>query len=94
MRSCARCGTTNWLERHHILGGANRKKSEKYGYVIDLCHYCHNEPPNGAHFNKEFMDYLRAEAQKHFEATQKEKAAKMGLTVREWFIKEFGRNYL
>lgn len=30
------CGSTKWIERHHIFGGALRKKSEKYGLVVDL----------------------------------------------------------
>ena len=94
MRSCARCGTTVWLERHHIFGGANRKKSDKYGYVIDLCHYCHNEPPDGAHFNKEFMDYLRAWAQKDFESKYQAEAEENGMTVRDYFRKEFGKSYM
>jgi hypothetical protein len=94
MRTCARCGTANWIEVHHIFSGANRKKSEKYGYLIDLCHYCHNEPPYGAHFSKEYTQQLRAKAQKIFEATQGQAAKERGMTVREWFIKEFGRSYL
>ena len=28
---CWLCGRWGWLEEHHIFGGANRKKSEKYG---------------------------------------------------------------
>ena len=39
------------MEKHHIFGAANRKKSEKYGLTVDLCHWCHNEPPDGAHFS-------------------------------------------
>lgn len=66
-RKCYICGSTRWLERHHIYGGANRPKSEKYGLVVYLCHWCHNEPPNGVHFNKERMRWLREEGQRAFQ---------------------------
>ena len=46
------------LERHHIFGGANRSLSERYGLVVDLCHHCHNEPPDGVHFNPDRMQLL------------------------------------
>ena len=39
---CGRNDTGDPLERHHIFGGANRKKSEKYGLVVYLCgNRCH-----------------------------------------------------
>lgn len=63
---CYLCGSTHWIEMHHIFGGANRKNSTKYGLVVPLCHYCHNEPPNGVHFNRERMDALRAIGQAKF----------------------------
>ena len=34
---CGRNGTAEPLDRHHIFGGANRKKSEKYGLTAWLC---------------------------------------------------------
>lgn len=34
---CWLCGRWGWLEEHHIFGGANRKKSEKYGLKVGLC---------------------------------------------------------
>ena len=37
------------VERHHIFGGANRKKSEVYGFVVPLRPDLH---PNGVHFDK------------------------------------------
>lgn len=85
-RKCFLCGSYNWIERHHIFGAANRKKSEKYGLVVDLCHYCHNEPPFGVHHNRERMLYLRQYGQQ--KAMQEQ-----GWTTEE-FIKEFGRNYI
>lgn len=73
------------VERHHIYPGFNRKKCEKYGYVIPLRPDLH---PNGAQAGstwKEIDDYLRRACQKDYEK-------KHG--TREDFIEEFGRNYL
>lgn len=86
MRKCYFCGSTQWLERHHVFGAACRKLSEKYGLVVDLCHFCHNEPPNGVHFNAERMAELRREF-------QKKAMAENGWTTED-FIRIFGRNYL
>ena len=83
-RECFICGRTDWLERHHIFGGSRRKKSDKYGLVIDLCHDHHNEPPDGAHHNKEISLFLKRYGQIKFEKTH----------TREQFMNEFGRNYL
>lgn len=85
-RKCFLCGSHVWIESHHIFGGANRKKSDKLGLVVDLCHYCHNEPPNGVHHNREAMLEIRRYGQR--KAMQEQ-----GWTT-EKFIKEFGRNYL
>lgn len=41
---------SNAVERHHIWGGPNRKRSEKYGFVIPLRPDLH---PNGAHAGKQ-----------------------------------------
>ena len=81
--TCFLCGKRGPTERHHIFGGANRKWSEKYNLVVHLCHECHNEPPNGVHFNSERMNALRALGQEEFEKTH----------THEEFMKIFGRNY-
>lgn len=82
---CFLCGryicTPEW---HHIFGGANRKNSEAYGLVVPLCHCCHNEPPDGVHFNRERMDMLKAQGQRKFES----------IASHEEFMKIFGENYL
>jgi hypothetical protein len=52
--------------------------------VVYLCHHCHNEPPNGVHFNRKTMDWLRAKGQQAF----------MEKYPNEDFVKIFGRNYL
>lgn len=86
MRCCVLCGSNKWIERHHIFGGALRKKSEKYGLVVDLCHNCHNEPPDGVHHNKGAMLKLHKYGQ--IKAMQEQ-----GWTI-ERFRKEFRKNYL
>ena len=85
-RECFLCGRTSFLEKHHIFGSSNRKKSEKYGLVVDLCHYCHNEPPYGAHHNKDTM-------QRVHEYGQRKAMEEQGLTEDE-FRHHFGKNYL
>lgn len=84
MRQCHICGSCGWIETHHVFGGANRKTSERFGMKVDLCHWCHNEPPNGVHFNRENDLRLKREYQALFEAEQGHEA----------FIRLFGRNYL
>lgn len=85
-KRCYMCGSMRWLECHHIFEGYNRKKSEQYGLKVYLCHYCHNEPPNGVHHNKDNMLKLKRIAQ--------EKAMKhYGWTV-EQFREIFGKSYL
>jgi len=78
-----------------IFGGtANRRLSEEDGLVVDLCHSCHNEPPNGVHFNKDNMHRLHVHGQRIWEMG---KIVNDGLTdeqAREAFIKRYGRNYL
>ena len=84
MTKCAICGSKRWLELHHVFGASNRKNSEKYGLVVKLCHYCHNEPPRGVHHNKEMNLQLKKMAQRKFEETY----------TREFFMVIFGRSYL
>lgn len=85
---CFICKSPHWLEWHHVWGGckAIRDKSGRYGLVVRLCHYCHNEPPNGVHQNKEIRLKLQAYAQKkcmeHYKMTK------------EQFIQEFYKNYI
>lgn len=86
MRECAICGSTQWLEVHHVYNGPFRKKSERFGAVVDLCHFCHNEPPNGVHHNAENMRKLKA-------IYQEKIMEEYGMTERD-FIREFGKSYL
>jgi hypothetical protein len=62
---CYICGRTGWIERHHIFNGtAYRKKSEQYGLTVHLCHRCHNEPPNGVHYNQKLDEIIKQVGQK------------------------------
>lgn len=83
---CFLCGGYGASEWHHIFGGANRKKSEHYGLKVRLHHNCHNEPPEGVHFNREKMQHLHEEGQR---AAMK----KYGWSIDE-FRRMFGKNYL
>lgn len=84
---CGRNGSQDRLERHHIFGGANRRKSEKYGLVVYLCgDRCHRNGKDAAHRSRKTMEYLRAYGQ--------QKAMEEQGWSTEDFIREFGRNYL
>lgn len=72
------------VERHHIFGAYNRKRSEKYGFVVPLRPDLH---PNGAHAGGEakMIDQaLKKMAQEYYEQH-------IGTT--EDFIREFGKSY-
>ncbi|MFQ8844001.1 MAG: phosphoenolpyruvate carboxykinase [Lachnospira pectinoschiza] len=84
MDECILSGSTT-VERHHIFGGSNRKKSEKYGFVVPLRPDLH---PNGVYAGQSanVIDLrLKKMAQKYYEENY---------GTREYFIQEFGRNYL
>lgn len=78
---CYVCGTTNWLEEHHIFGGPNRKLSEKYGLKVFLCKRHHAE----AHSDLYFRRTLQALAQQEWENEY---------GSRNDFMALFGRNYI
>lgn len=81
---CYICGRYGPVEWHHIFGGPNRQNSEKYRLVVPLCHYCHNEPPYGVHFNKKRRLKLQAEGQRMYESIVDHKS----------FMEVFGRDYI
>lgn len=84
LKPCWFCGMTDWVEMHHIFSGPYRRASTKYGLVVPLCHYCHNEPPNGVHHNHKNMLILKRWGQEQFEKNH----------TRLEFMEIFGRNYL
>lgn len=86
MDSCYLTGC-NQVECHHIFGGPNRKRSEKYGFVVPLRPDLH---PNGARFVRcpetEGIDtYLKQKAQTYYE---------QHIGSREDFRQEFGKSWL
>ena len=84
---CFICHSRNWLEWHHVFGGYGiREKSEKDGLKVRLCHYCHNEPPNGVHHNRQIRRKLQAYA-------QRKAMEHYGWSVED-FLKEYYKNYL
>lgn len=84
---CGRNGAQDPLDKHHIFGGAYRKKSEKYGLVVYLCHNkCHIFGKMAVHQNKGQMRRLKRYGQ--LNAMQKQGWSE------DDFIREFGKNYL
>lgn len=84
MDRCYFTGTAP-VERHHIWGGANRKNSEKYGFVLPLRPDLH---PNGAQASKNAAEIdlkLKQMAQEYFEKNY---------GTREDFRRIFGKSVL
>lgn len=48
---------------HHVLHGADKKLSEKYGLMVPLCRGCHNKVH---HVDGELDHALKQEAQREF----------------------------
>lgn len=90
MRECFLCGkngSSDPLDKHHIFGGANRKKSERFGLTVDLCHHeCHIFGKHAVHNDANVMQRLH-------EYGQRKAMTEQGWSVED-FIREFGRNYL
>ena len=73
------------IERHHVYGASNRKRSEKYGFIAPLRRDLH---PNGVQAGKDAKTLdleLKQRCQRYYEEHY---------GSREDFIREFGRNYL
>ena len=84
---CGRNGASDPLDLHHIFPGACRKKSEKYGAVVDLCgNACHRNGEHAVHRDGDVMRRLRREFQVKIMQEQ-------GWTEAE-FIRAFGKSYL
>jgi len=79
---CYVCGRP-YPQIHHIMNGANKKKSEKYGLILPLC-MNHHTGAAGVHSKPEKMLAMRQLGQKYFEQTH----------TREEWIQEFGKSYL
>lgn len=69
---------------HHVMNGANKKKSEKYGLMIPVCAICHNRIHCGTSADELNMLKVKQLGQRKFEE----------LYPRELWMQEFGKNYL
>lgn len=81
MRFCYLCGGVP-SDTHHIFNGAERKKSEQYGAIIQVCRRCHNE----IHKNYPLREQLKKEFQHKI-------MVEHNLTIDE-FRQVFKKNYL
>lgn len=81
---CVMCGSP-YVQNHHIFGGtANRKISDRMGYIIPLCPE-HHTGRTGIHFNHGYDLYWKQTAQLHFEAHK---------GTRREFIEAYGKSWL
>ena len=81
---CVVCGSPK-VQHHHVIGGtANRRISDKYGYIIPLCAE-HHIGGTGIHRNRGLDLYWKQMAQTHFEKHR---------GTRQEFIREFGKSFL
>lgn len=88
MDRCFVTGAVRKVERHHCLGGANRSKSERFGFICPLYAGIH---PNGAQLRSDvnWVDldhWLKRKCQEWYV-----EVAKIG-TKDDWY-REFGRFY-
>lgn len=82
---CYICGSYDWIEEHHIFfGNPNRKISDKNGFTVRLCHWCHTEEPNGVHKNRKNDLWLKKLCQMAYEENHS----------REEFVSLIGKSYL
>lgn len=83
---CSKNGLYDRLEKHHIFGAYNRRKSEEDGLFVFLCgDSCHRNGKHAAHRDKNIMDQLHKVGQKKWEEHY---------GTREEFMKRYGKNYL
>lgn len=83
MRICEICGGRA-DHAHHVFGGKNRKTSDYYNMIADLCVMCHTSGPRAVHRDRITDVWLKRRYQLKFEETHS----------REEFIRAFGRNYI
>lgn len=83
MSVCVVCGKPN-PHCHHVIYGAKKSFSDKYGYYLPLC-YEHHEGKMGPHQNREIDLAYKRMAQEHYETHH---------GTREAFIKEVGKSYI
>lgn len=81
---CYLCGKEGPTEEHHIFGGPNRKKSERYGLKVYLCPDCHRNGKHAVHKDAGTMQILHEAGQMAFELNY----------GHDEFMRVFGKNYL
>lgn len=84
MDSCMITGTSP-VERHHVFGGANRSRSEKYGFIAPLRPDLHPNGVRAGEAAKSLDMVLKTRCQRYYEEFH---------GTREDFIKEFGKSWL
>ena len=84
---CGRNDPSDPLEKHHLLGGANSKKSEKYGLVVYLC-------GNRGHRNGKMAVQRSGEQKRRLRRNGQRKAKQEQGWTEEDFRREFGKSYL
>lgn len=85
LEHCIITGDSNVAIHHVFNGNPNRKKSEKYGFMVPLRPDWHNMTPYSVHMDQQFDESLKRKAQRYYEAC---------IGSREEFSREFGRSYL
>lgn len=81
---CVVCGSPR-IQVHHVLfGTANRKISDRFGYVIPLCAE-HHLGATGIHWNRGMDLYWKQTVQMHYEKH---------LGTRTEFINTFGKSWI
>ena len=85
MDKCYFCGSTQFIEVHHVFFGTNHKKADDYGLVVPLCLH-HHRGQEGVHSKNghELDMWLKKRGQIAFETVYPD----------ENFLKVFGKNYL
>lgn len=84
---CMICATEQNLQKHHIFGGPNRKKSEEDGLWIWLC-MDHHTGDHGVHTARGAHMLI-----KYRKIGEREWLRKNGKTIQD-FIYRYGKNYL
>ena len=82
---CYICGSPNNIHKHHVFGGANRKRSDREGCWVYLCAPHHNMSDKGVHFDREADLKLKRECEREW--------VDRNGTIED-FIEAYGKNYI
>lgn len=84
LKHCFVCGCSEVQIHHVFFGTANRKQSDRLGYIVPLC-VRHHTGTEGVHNNRLLDLQIKQYAQRKFEEKD---------GSREDFIRIFGKSYL